>query len=309
MSQRPHVVTVHLLLAPLAVCVGFFQAAQPLASSALRRTRTPAAGSRTASGPAPSRRQRYNAARETRSSAVTSSMVSSGSPGVSGVCVRGGGGAGSGWRSRGRPVRGSRRWGLRPRPPAPSPALGRDRDGRALARGGQPWGSGQAAGRTPRASCAAGRAAAGRLALPEGKAAQGRARGGARRAPPPRPRLSPGWGEGGWPGTPACGAPRPAARSCRHPHPPLRPSRQSAWRGVGLSRSPPVPRAGAGPAPARPGGGGPRKRAARRASTTGARWHAPRRVRAAAAPASGRQPGSGAPACGQRVMLVRRTPS
>jgi hypothetical protein len=47
------------------------------------RTRTPP-GRRTAGGPAPCRRQRQNAARDTRSSAITSSIVSSGSPGVPG---------------------------------------------------------------------------------------------------------------------------------------------------------------------------------------------------------------------------------
>jgi hypothetical protein len=54
------------------------------AVSALRRIRTPPPGSRTAAGPAPALRQRQNAARDTRSSAVTSSIVSSGSSGATG---------------------------------------------------------------------------------------------------------------------------------------------------------------------------------------------------------------------------------
>jgi hypothetical protein len=172
------------------------------AASALRRTRTPPPGSRTAGGPARWRRQRWKAARDTRSSAVTSSIVSSGSPGVPGAASGvAGGPAGSGHRSRGRPVRGCATTDAPLRPPRQvRPRLADDCGQRRGAAGNEDRRE------TARAARASRRVRAGGPVLPEGKAGGsglGVARAVTDGAAPPLPAAQA-----------AC---PPAARDRRHP--------------------------------------------------------------------------------------------
>jgi hypothetical protein len=197
------------------------------AVSALRRTRTPPPGSRTATGPAPALRQRQNAARDTRSSAVTSSIVSSGSSratgsssGVAGgrpgaVGVPGGGPSADRCRrtlrSGHRVKSGPRRAGDgRPQPGAAGPGNG-DRSGPA---GELPGG---AVHDTPGPAGGEGRQerARGPGRWPAARPRRCRGQG--------RPTLPPG-GVTGW----------PAARDRRHPPstpaaPSSRPLRGRAW--------------------------------------------------------------------------------
>ena len=218
------------------------------AVSALRRTRTPPPGSRTAAGPAPAgasgrKRPGIPAARRSphRSSAA----------GRRGFRVRP-----PGWRGAGRErlafPGAARPWVRddgRSAPPAvssPAPA------GPATAsRGpGRPARGTGKRGKAPRASCAAERCGT-RPPLPEGKAGRG-GRGVVPGGDLVR-ALAVAGGSGGRPGC------RPAGRAGLPPgtagiHPPLRPPRQVARRGGGLGSRPRATRR-YGPAPARPAGG------------------------------------------------------
>ena len=210
--------------------------------------------------------------------------------------------AGSGWRSRGRPVRGSATTDapLRPprqvRPPAGIAAAGRGPGRPARATGKR--------GKAPRAALRGGAAcAAGGPALPEGKAGRG-GRGVVPGGDPVRAVAVAGGGGG----RPGC---RPAGRAGLPPgtagiQPPLRPPRQvrpARCRGGLDTRPRATRRCGPAPGPARRGR--PSGRAARRAGTAkGARWRAPR---GCAPPSYTRPPGgpaTGTPGRALRVMLT-----
>jgi hypothetical protein len=196
----------------------------------------------------------------------------------SGVCGRGGGGpAGSGWRSRGRPVRGSATTDAPLRPPRqvrPRPGSRRQspaRGGRPGERGRGEWPCGRAArrggcGRAAR-SCRRGR--------PAGPGAGSRAVTSCASSP--------------LPGAVATGpvAGRRGALACR---PGLQASSLHSARPVKSARR------GAGLHEGRPPGG-------YREGGTGART-ATVRAPVAHAPAPGRRPGTGSHGCARRVILA-----
>jgi hypothetical protein len=155
--------------------------------------------------------------------------------------------AGSGWRSRGRPVRGSATTDA----PLCPPRQVRPRSGIATAGPGpgRPARGTGKRGKAPRASCAAGRVREGGPALPEGKAGRG-----GRGVVPGGDLVRALAVAGGGGSRPGC---RPTGQAGLPPRtagiqPPLRPAR---CRG-GLDTPPRATRR-YGPTPAQPGGDGP----------------------------------------------------
>ena len=217
---------------------------------------------------------------------------------------RGGGGpAGSGLGSRGRPVRGVATTDAPLRPACQvRPPPGRRRQ--AAARGGRPGPAGER-GKAPRSLWAAGLGLACGPALPEGKAGRG-----GRRVVPGGDLVRALAVAGGGGGRPWC---RPAGRAGLPPgtagiQPPLRPPRQvrpAARRGGGLDARPAATRR-YGPVPARPGGAVPARGPAPGGYREGGTVARTATVRAPVvhAPAAGRRPGTGTRGCAQRVMLT-----
>ena len=213
----------------------------------------------------------------------------------SGVCGRGGGGpAGSGLGSRGRPVRGSATTDAPLRPACQvRPPPGRRRQ--AAGRGGRPWDQGQEERRRGwRAArpCRRGR--------PAGPGARW-SRAVTPCAPSPLPGVEAADPDAGRRGALAC-RPGPQASSL-HSARPVKSARPGA--GAGLTPGP-EPRVDTGRHPARREG--PARHEGRppggyRVGGTGART-ATVRAPVAHAPAPGRRPGTGSPGCARRVILT-----
>ena len=218
-----------------------------------------------------------------------------------GCSGRGGGGpAGSGWRPRGRPVRGSATTDAPLRPPRQvRPPPGRRRPG--VARVGRPGGTGKGErprGRPERRGRRAARPC--RRGRPAGPGA-GWSRAVTSCAPSPLPGVEAAGPDAGRLGALAC-RPGPQASS-------LHSARRvkSARHGPGAGLTPgPERRVDTGRYP--PGQEGPARHEGRppggyREGGTGART-ATVRAPVAHAPAPGRRPGTGSPGCARRVILT-----
>ena len=289
---EPDVVTVHLLSAPVRLACPVLPggAATPSARCAGPAPRRPAAApppGRLLAGASGRTRPGTPAARRSppRSSAA-------GRPGFRGLRP--------GWRGRpgavgvpgGGPSVGPRRRTLRS---ARRVKSGPRRAGDGRPRPGAAGPGNGERGKAPRAGCAAGRGLAGGPALPEGKAG----RGGRGVVPGGDLRRALAVAGGGG-GRPWC---RPAGRAGLPPgtagiHPPLRPPRQvrPARCRAGLAPGP-EPRAGAGRYPPRQEGTAPHEGRPPGGYREGGTVARTAKVRATVvhAPATGGQPGTGAP--------------
>ena len=223
-----------------------------------------------------------------------------------GVFVRGGGGpAGSGWRSRGRPVRGSATTDAPLRPPRQvRPPPGRRRQ--AAARGCLPGERRREEGPHGRPVR---RGGCGRAARPCRRGRPAGAGAGSRAVtdgtPSPSPGVEAAGPAAGRRGRLACrlGPQASSLHSGRH----VKPARPGA--GTGLAPGPAPGRAGTGLCPPGPEGaalGEGRPPGGYREGGTVART-AKVRATVVPAPATGGQPRTGVPACGQRVTLIDRS--